>query len=177
MLFIFQLILCYHAWLKRDTYWVRGDTMAQGLANQAVRTMIVKLQELWPRLAGLGWHLTKLHKQVHVPLDIERFGRHQNVHSGPQEHNHIKNVKDVAKQAQQRASVIDRQTGERLYERHVVEAGYYFVRELMTTPCSPVSESIHSATKGTVVFTCDPGAGSHIEAWVEWGKNEKAFYN
>ena len=87
---------------------------------------------------------------------------------------HIKNVKDVAKQAQQHAAVIDRQTGERLYERHVLEVGYYFVRELKMAPCSPADESIHSATKGTVVFACAPHVGSHIEAWLEWKRKRNS---
>jgi hypothetical protein len=42
-----------------------------------------------PRDDGEGLDLIKVHEQYHVPEDLERHGCHKNVHSAPQEHNHI----------------------------------------------------------------------------------------
>jgi hypothetical protein len=99
MLYVFQQMLCYWAWLKKDKYWRVEDHNACSNASSSIRIMMQQLQDKWPREQGFGWNITKLHEQFHVPEDIYRHGRHKNVHSGPQEHNHI-TTKDAAKHTQ-----------------------------------------------------------------------------
>ena len=96
MVYCFQQVLCYWAWLKQDHYWMADDKEACVAATESIKTMMRQLQNLWPRKEGLEWLLTKLHEQFHVPRDIHRNGKHTNVHSGPQEHNHIP-IKNAAK--------------------------------------------------------------------------------
>ena len=76
MLYVFELMLCYWAWLKRDTYWSPGDKNAREAAEAAIDTMISELVKFWPRADGNGWHITKVHEQQHVLQDIVHFGRH-----------------------------------------------------------------------------------------------------
>ena len=99
MLYVFQQILCYWAWLKQDKFWLANDIDACKQATASIKKMMDQLQALWPRKTGLEWNLTKLHEQFHIPEDIHRHGRHWNVHTGPQEHNHIA-IKNAAKRTQ-----------------------------------------------------------------------------
>ena len=123
MLYVFQQILCYWAWLKQDTYWMAGDTAACETATHSIRIMMQQLQALWPRKKGLEWNLTKLHEQFHVPMDILRHGRHKNVHTGPQEHNHIP-IKHAARRTQKNRKKLDYQTGRRIMERLVIQRAF-----------------------------------------------------
>ena len=81
------------------------------MATTSIKIMMQQLQALWPRKEGFEWNLTKLHEQFHVPMDIHRHGKHRNVHSGPQEHNHIAQKK-CAKKTQLNKRKLDEQTGE-----------------------------------------------------------------
>jgi hypothetical protein len=94
---LFQMLLSYWVWLKRDSYWKRGDKDAKESAQKAIRVMLRELIRLWPCVRGNGWEKAKIHKQLHVPDDIERNGAPQGSHTGPTEHNHIRLVKRPAK--------------------------------------------------------------------------------
>ncbi len=121
---VFQMLLSYWVWLKRDTYWKRGDKIAKERARTAIRVMLQELIRLWPRLRGQGWELAKIHEQLHVPDDIERNGAPQGSHTGPTEHNHIRLVKRPAKGTQQRAEVLDQQLGQRVSDAYIVDMAY-----------------------------------------------------
>jgi hypothetical protein len=156
---IFQMLLCYWAWLKRDTYWAMGDKDTEYDVLEAIRTMIHKLTTLWPRATGNGWDLPKVHAQFHVPYNIARFGNQMNVHSGPQEANHIEMQKRPAKNAQRRSNVIDFQIAKRLAERLVIRRAHYLMHESSpptTVPPAAVS-STQAATKGILTLKRPPG--------------------
>jgi hypothetical protein len=89
----FQMLLSYWVWLKRDTYWKRGDKKAKEAARTAISVMLRELMRLWPRERGQGWEKAKIHEELHVPDDIERNGAPQDSHTGPTEHDHIRLVK------------------------------------------------------------------------------------
>jgi hypothetical protein len=110
--------------LKRDSYWKRGNKDAKESARTAIRVMLRELIRLWPRVRGQGWEKAKIHKQLHVPDDIERYGAPQGSHTGPTEHNHIRLVKRPAQGTQQRAEVFDRQLGQRVSDAYIVDIAY-----------------------------------------------------
>jgi hypothetical protein len=89
MTYVFQQIMCYWTWLKQDKFWFVDDPDGRANASFAIPKMLEHLQALWPRKDGLGWDLTKVHEQFHVPEDLACHGCHKNVHSAPQEHNHV----------------------------------------------------------------------------------------
>ena len=162
MVYCFQQMLCYWAWLKQDHYWMAGDKAACAAATTSIKIMARQLQVLWPREAGLQWALTKLHEQFHVPFDIQRHGNHYNVHSGPQEHNHTR-IKAAAKKTQQRKHKIDLQTGERIVDRLILQRAFDRVRETVWNMDQTALQGslndmetegvVLNATKGTVEMT------------------------
>ena len=80
---VFQMLLSYWVWLKRDSYWKRGNKDAKESARTAIRVMLRELIRLWSRVRGQGLKEAKIHKQLHVPDDIERYGAPQGSHTGP----------------------------------------------------------------------------------------------
>jgi Plavaka transposase len=150
MTYVFQQIMCYWMWLKQEKFWFIHDPDGRDNASFAIRKMMEQLQALWPRLDGLGWDITKIHEQFHVPVDIERNGSHKNVHTAPQEHNHVP-IKRAAQKTQKNKKTLDYQTGERLMERLVIQRAYDFVtaNDSQQKPCKTSSKSpLINASKG-----------------------------
>jgi hypothetical protein len=121
---VFQMILCYWSWLKKDKYWKRGDKEAKQVARSAIQTMLSELMKLWPRQEGNGWEKAKIHEQLHVPDDIERNGAPQGTHSGPTENNHIASVKNYASQTNRRRETLDAQIGSRNAESFIINTAF-----------------------------------------------------
>jgi hypothetical protein len=121
---VFQMLLSYWVWLKRYSYWKRGNKDAKESARTVIRVMLRELIRLWPRVRGQGWKKAKIDEQLHVPDDIERNGAPQGSNTGPTEHNHIRLVKRPAKGTQQRAEVFDRQLGQRVSDAYIVDMAY-----------------------------------------------------
>jgi hypothetical protein len=121
---VFQMMLCYWMWLKKDKYWKRGDKVAKQAARVAIQTMLYELINLWPRTTGQGWEKAKVHEQLHVPDDIERNGAPQGWHSGPTENNHIASVKNYASQTNRRRETLDAQIGNRNAESFIIDSAY-----------------------------------------------------
>ena len=116
----FQMILCYWMWLKKDKYWVRNDYECMQNATNAIRAMLSRIVDLWPRQEGQGWELAKFHEQLHVPDDIYQNGAPLGTHSGPVEHNHIRMVKRPCHQTQKRRTELDKQLAKRIHEIYLV---------------------------------------------------------
>jgi len=98
--------ICYHFYQNND------ETDPKSLAQRK----------------GEGWNITKLHEQFHVPEDIHHHGNHHNVHTGPQEHNHI-SIKKAAEHTQLQPCRLDLQTGERIVDRLIIQRAYDRVHE------------------------------------------------
>ena len=154
---VFQMMLAYWVWLKKDQYWVRGDVVAKEGARTAIRTMLRDMQNLWPRKSGLGWEKAKTHEQLHVPDDIDRNGAVQNYHTGPTEHNHIFHVKRPSRATQRRRESLDQQIANRASESYVIDYAYQRMVTVNTSHALKVAlngESSHSS-KGFVYVTVD----------------------
>lgn len=118
------MILCYHAWLKLESYWKQSDTETFDAAQKAIEKLLNQIIELMPRTSGNKWHVAKIHEQLHVAENINFFGAHWNVHTGPQEHNHIFNTKKPSKQVQRKKNTLDWQLANRLSEKYVLNAAF-----------------------------------------------------
>jgi hypothetical protein len=59
MVYCFEHMLCYWAWLKQDHYWMAINKEPCNAATKSIRIMTRQLQQLWPRQEGLQWALTK----------------------------------------------------------------------------------------------------------------------
>jgi hypothetical protein len=73
----------------------------------AIQTMLAELVLPWSCESHNGWQTAKHHKHIHVPDDIGSLGTHQKYHTGLLEHNHIDNIKLLAKMTQGQKSVLD----------------------------------------------------------------------
>jgi hypothetical protein len=178
MLYCFQQVLSYWAWLKQDTYWDCGDDKARDGARAAIDTMIQQMQNLFPRDDGLGWNLTKMHEQRHVPDDIHRMGAHYNVHSGPQEHNHIENGKNPAKNTQNRKHLLDIQTGHRLVDRLILQKAFDRVVDAAAKPGTALSvpdQGTNLASKAHILLEIPHGSQANsVQATVLWKLSKNA---
>ena len=70
---VFQMMLCYWMWLKKDMYWKRGDKVAKEAARKAIQTMLHELMVLWPRTTGQGWEKAKVHEQLVVKYSYKQL--------------------------------------------------------------------------------------------------------
>ena len=50
-------------------------------AQQAIEKLLQSIIKLMPISTGQNWDISKVHKQLHDPENIESFGAHQNVHT------------------------------------------------------------------------------------------------
>jgi hypothetical protein len=89
ILYDFEQCLCYWAWLKKDDHWNKNDVQEYQTVKDAIAQMLPNLVLCVPRTTSRGWHILKLHEQLNLAHTIILFGSHNNVHTGPAEHNHI----------------------------------------------------------------------------------------
>jgi len=111
MIEAFELLLCYWAWLKKEEFWDINDMDALQCAKSSIFKTINCLKYLFPRSAGNQWKIPKLHEQMHIAHNIKLFGSHLNIHTGPQEHNHIANSRKPSQPTQKRKRHFDWQLG------------------------------------------------------------------
>jgi hypothetical protein len=121
MIEAFELLLCYWAWLKKEEYWDLNDNESLQCAKSSIFETIKQLKLLFPRSTGNQWKIPKLHEQLHVAYYIWLYGSHQNIHTGPQEHNHIANSKKPSQQTQKRKKTFDWQLGNRLNDQYSID--------------------------------------------------------
>ena len=76
---------------------------------------------MFPRESGNQWNVPKAHEQKHIAPNIGLWGAPQNIYTGPQEHNHIENTKNLLKRTQKRQSLFDEQLGNRLVDRYIID--------------------------------------------------------
>ena len=77
---------------------------------------------LLPRTTGQHWEIVKIHEQLHVIINILFYGAHRNVHTGPQEYNHIQNTKKPSKQVQRNKRTFDWELGNRLANKYIINS-------------------------------------------------------
>jgi hypothetical protein len=119
MIQVFEMLLCYWAWLKKEEYWHHNDSAAFETAKNAIWVLVNRLKTLFPR--KLLWNIPKLHEQLHIAMYILLFGAHRNMHTGSAEHNHIENTKKPSERTQKRKAVFDLQIANRLVDKYVID--------------------------------------------------------
>ena len=164
MIQVFEMLLCYWAWLKKEEYWHIKDSEALQIAKNAVWVLTNRLKRLFPRTSGQQWKIPKFHKQLHIAENIQLFGAHRNIHTGPQEHNHIENTKKPSERTQKRKAVFDLQIANRLVDKYVIDHTQAKILEQQSSiskyeeiECSvQPEESTHNAAKFSVNMIHNP---------------------
>ncbi len=121
MIHVFLMLLCYWAWLKKETYWDYNDHKALNIAKNAIWVLINRLRSLFPSTKGSEWRISKWHEQLHIAFLLLLYIAHRNQHTGPQEHNHIENTKNPSERTQKQKAVFDLQIANRLVDRYVID--------------------------------------------------------
>ena len=81
MIQVFEMLLCYWAWLKKEEYWHINDFEGLQIAKNSIWVLITCLKELFPCNQGCQWNIPKIHEQLHIAFNIFLFGAHRNIHT------------------------------------------------------------------------------------------------
>ena len=133
---------------------------------------------LFPRKTGCEWKIPKIHEQLHIAHNIHLFGAHQNIHTGPQEHNHIENTKNLVKRTQQRKALFDHQLGNRLVDKYIIDHTWNKIlyhqstcnnecKTNLESPTDKIHESTKMASKFEVIIQCD-SVSNQIQVKSQW---------
>jgi hypothetical protein len=198
MLEAFEMLLSFWAWLKKDQYWDCGDSNAMLEAEDASCKLMSQLMKLWPRDKGQGWEKPKFHETRHYAFNIHMFGKPGNWHSGPQEHNHIDNVKNQANLTQKRVMVFDWQLANRLVDKYVIDFAHSIIQRKeedeskkqlkgnqvpkqaeVHSPFKPeaILEDVNMAGKFTIFFKQPKNARQSMIAKYWWNSHRQKTYN
>ncbi len=102
--------------------------------------------------------------------NIELYGAHRNVHTGPQEHNHIDNVKRPGRRSQKRKALFDLQISDRLVDRLVIDYTHQTIHQSQyenEIAARVENDSTHHAAKFAVNVALDQNTGN-IELDYHW---------
>ena len=153
----FQKLLAYREWLHRTSFWQRGDTVAKAKVKTQIAKDLTYVQKHWPRDAGQGWCLPKMHEQLHVPDDIERNGPPATTFTGVTEHHHV-SVKRHCERTQKIKYSLDFQTGMRMAESSLINEYHGFLENHLgpsletTVPVGKNCSIPQSAATGVLSF-------------------------
>src|SRR5688500_11202381 len=106
--------------IKKEEFWKLNDHVALHAAKVSIHQTICQLKRLFLQSSGNQWKIAKFHKQLHVAYNIFLYGCHLNIHTGPQEHNHIANDKKPSQRTQKCKQNFDNQIGNRLNDQYAV---------------------------------------------------------
>ena len=106
--------------MKKVEYWECNNIELLQNAKIAISELLKKLKQLFPRSTGSQWNIPKIHEQLHIAYNIHLWGSHRNVHTGPQEHNHIENTKKLCNRTQKRKAVFDSQLANLLVDGYII---------------------------------------------------------
>jgi hypothetical protein len=72
---VFEAILCFDEWLRKDTYW--ADHNAEG-TKAIVSLLITKImhssKQYIPTSKSTAWNYPNFHELMHIVDDMSRFG-------------------------------------------------------------------------------------------------------
>ena len=151
------MLLSYWAWLKKAGYWKCNNMESLQSAKNAICQLVNKLKQLFPQSTGSRWNIPKLHEQLPIAYNIHLWGSHRNIHTGPQELNHIENTKKLCNCTQKRKAVLDAQIANLLIDGYIINHTHKLINyqnQYNTTciaekksQCNEVMHSTHMASK------------------------------
>jgi hypothetical protein len=155
---LFEMLLTFEAWMKRDSYWKTSDRQTPKQAYAKIKEMLTMIKVHAPRKEDTnGWNITKFHEMLHVVDDINRFGSPKNTDAGPCESNHKVLAKKPGRLSQKRHAVFDKQVAQRLADSYVID--YAYRRMFHTDPAanktSNTTKHVLGGTKFEIEVTLD----------------------
>jgi hypothetical protein len=143
--------------------------VAKEADRMAIQTMPAQLVDLWLHYCGQGKQSAKHHEQIHVLDDIDSLGAQHNYHTGLAEHNHIDNIKKLAKMAQRWKLVLDWQIANCHADSYILDLTYNAMNTNTpilspTVDSGPNNGMLGLGSKGRFVFQHNQ---DHIDAYIE----------
>jgi len=74
-------LLTFHEWMKRSESLPMNSRLEKKYLSR-VKVLVEDIKKCFPREAGNGWNIQKLHETMHVVRDTVRFGLPQNFDAG-----------------------------------------------------------------------------------------------
>ena len=119
---LLEAFLCFDAWLKRDKWWLLGNSdNAAANAQESIKELIRMLTTRLERKDGDGWNLLKTHLLLHFVDDAKRFGVPNNFNTEHPEHNHLYHVKRPGRRAHKVHASFERSTAQRVSDTFILK--------------------------------------------------------
>ena len=115
-LYLFEMMMCFEQWAKKDKYWEIDDEEGERLAHTAIRNFLKAVKHIADRTEGHSWKLPKFHELKHLVWYITRFGSPRNTDAGMGEKNHQILAKWPSNNAQRRYGTFEIHSLQRLFD-------------------------------------------------------------
>lgn len=124
---LLEAMLCFDAWLNRDTFWNLEDAeTAKESAQFSIKVLMEMCSNYLPTTKSNRWNFPKFHELLHIVDDMSRFGAPTNYCAQRPESLLIAAAKQPGRRAQKRHQGIDYelQAAQRLAASGIIETVY-----------------------------------------------------
>lgn len=156
---VFEAILCFDEWLRKDTYWVHQDSpIHKAVVTRSIAKLMHLSKKYIPIVKSTAWHYPKFHELKHIVDDIIRFGAPQNYCAQRPEALLIVAAKQPGRRAQKRHEgvVYELQAAQRLCYSLMINTVHDRIqqyapslnRKPIATSEANLDDTIHESTQG-----------------------------
>ena len=118
-----ECLLCFEAWLDKDTYWPLDNhaaSIASHAAECAIKQLMYLVTEYLPRKEGHQWKVSKFHELKHIVRFMNTFGATKGYNSCHPEAHHKVHAKKPGRRCAKNAQTIDQQCALRVADTIVI---------------------------------------------------------
>ena len=163
---VFEMLLCFDAWLSKETYWAHKDTsFSKAIVSRSICTMMKLCKKYIPTKKPTAWNYPKFHELLHVVDDMIRFGSPLNFCAQRPESLLIVAAKQPGRRSQKRHKGVsyELQAAQRLCYSMMIDTvnsriqnGAPSLHRAPTGSETPMDTPLHESTKGATnaILTC-----------------------
>ena len=171
VLSVFEMILCFDAWINQDTFWpTKSNDMYKESAMKSIQILMKKIKRWLPApQRNQGWKNPKFHLLTHFVDMIERFGAPKNYDSQHPERNHKYNAKRPGRRSQKTnyASEFEKQVARRVSEDIIINKLYDEINNYgFENKCNEEEREENASSKTTSTIEESTNSASYATAFV-----------
>jgi hypothetical protein len=169
-----KLLKCLKLYLSMEEWFHESNLKKEVLASHPLFAQTIELMMSdFPREAGRGWKLSKVHGLTKFITFIKRFGSARNFFGGIGESNHKRFVKDTGHNAKQRACNFTSQIAQRYYERMVCDIAHQALVQKKESRYStqPIICTSYPVMEGKYTLTLNINGNDFAEPIISKGKS------
>jgi hypothetical protein len=171
---VFEAMLCFDEWLRKDTYWADHNAeVTKAIVSRSIAQLMHLSKKYIPTSKSTAWNYPKFHELMHIVDDMSRFGAPQNFCAQRPESLLIVAAKQPGRRAQKRHEgvVYELQAAQRLCYSLMINTVHDRIQNGTPAPplTKPVDSSlsqscIHESTKGstTGILTKEPASVDNL---------------